>query len=323
MSTSTDRALPDPRNLRDARVMVTGAAGFLGTALRRRLDAAGAQVLGTDLRMPRSVGSNEDLRILDLADRPSLEAAAKDFSPDAVIHLAGLLGGERSWAFLERALEVNLLGTVGLLRTLADLPKVPQIALAGSSEEFGNAPRSPIDETCPDAPVSPYSYSKSFATRTALQAHSLWGVPVRILRPFILYGPGQTGPMFVPSLLEALAAGSPFPMSGGRQVRDFVFVDDAADAFARSVAVPESAGRILNLCTGRGHTLLDVVEIARTLPGARPDVRVGEVPYRPNEAWDLVGDPTLSRQLLGWEAAVPLEEGLRRTWSHLTKGVQP
>lgn len=311
------------QDLAGSRVLVTGSAGFLGSAVRRELRRQGAEILGLDLRPTSGAESGGEQRSLDLGDRDALRRVVEEFRPDAAIHLAGALGGERSWDFAERALRANLMGTFALLSELCRLPSPPRIAIAGSSEEYGNAPRDPIDESCPDAPVSPYSSSKSMATRFALLSHDLWGTPVRVLRPFILYGPGQSGPMFIPSLLRALASGEPFPTTGGRQIRDFVFVDDAARAFVRSIRVPAASGRIFNVCSGRATPLVELVGIARGLPGARDAVRIGELPYRPNEAWSLVGDPSLARDVLGWSATTSLEEGLLETWNAISKGSRP
>jgi nucleoside-diphosphate-sugar epimerase len=305
----------------ERRILLTGASGFLGSSVRRLLHQGGAAVLAVDVRPPLDPLPGQEHRILDLSDRAATRALLREHRPEAVIHLAGLLGAERNWEFARRAVDVNFLAPFALMEELSALEPVPRLVLAGSSEEYGNARRTPIDEECPDAPVSPYSLSKSMATRSALMAHALWGFPVVVLRPFIIYGPGQSGPMFVPSLLRALAGGVEFAMTAGDQVRDFVHVEDVARAFALAAFAPRAEGQIINVASGLGLPLRRVAELAMELPGRTGWVKLGALPYRLNEAWNLVGSPERSRGVLGWKAEIPFEEGLRSTWARARKEV--
>lgn len=301
------------------RFLVTGASGFLGSALRRILHAGGATVAGIDLRQPADPLPDQEVHLLRLSDREALGELVRRFQPDAVIHLAAVLGSDRTWEFARRAFEINFTATFGFMQELSALRPMPRLVLAGSSEEYGNARKSPIDEECLDAPVSPYSLSKSMATRSALLAHVLWDFPVVVMRPFIVYGPGQTGPMFVPSLLRALASGQEFAMTAGEQVRDFVHVDDVAEAFARAAVAPGVEGRIVNVASGRGLSLRRVAELAMELPGRSGRVKLGALPYRVNEAWSLIGSPDRARRLLDWEPQIPFEKGLFSTWQRSRK----
>jgi UDP-glucose 4-epimerase len=302
--------------LRGRRILVTGGAGFIGTHLVRRLEQAGIPYSATSHVTPAPAGAGGRWIPLDLSDAAAVEAVVAAERPDVVFHLAGVLGADRSLAFAERAVQGNFLASHQLLTALGRSARPRRIVLVGSSEEYGRQESVPYTEDMPTRPVSPYSASKAAVTQFALLYHVLHALPVVVLRPFVVYGPGQRPPMLVPALMHALARGVPFPMTAGEQTRDFVYVGDVVAALIAAAVADDAAGEVFNVCSGEERSIRDVAELAVRVAGAAEDaLRIGAVPYRQNEVWRLVGSNAKARGVLGWSPRVPLEDGLRQTWN--------
>lgn len=300
--------------LRGRRILVTGGTGFIGGHLVRRLDQAGVAYTGVCHRAPPP-GADGRWRAVDLADAAAVRELVDGTRPEVVFHLAGVRGAERSLAFAERVLQGNLLASHHLLVALGRAEGVQRLLLMGSSEEYGRQASLPCTEDMVEAPVSPYSASKAAVTRFALLYHRLFSVPVVVLRPFVVYGPGQGPGMMIPALMEALSRGVPFEMTEGGQTRDFVYVEDVVEALIAAAVVDGAVGQVLNVCSGQELRIRAVAEEAARVAGAASGaLRFGALPYRDNEIWRLVGSNEKARSILGWSPRMRLEAGLRRTW---------
>lgn len=296
---------------------MTGAGGFIGRHLVRRLEEAGVSYTGLHHTTPAPApdpGSGRRVR-LDLANAAEVESFVSSEQPEIVFHLAGVTGGERTLEFAERAVRGNFVASHHLLAALGRSAGPHRIVLIGSSEEYGRQDSLPYREDLPARPVSPYSASKAAVTQFALLYHQLFAMPVVVLRPFIVYGPGQQPGMLIPSLMEALVRREPFPMTAGEQTRDFVYVDDVVDAILAASVADGAEGEVFNVCSGEERRIRDLAEEAVRVAGAAGDaLGIGALPYRQNEVWRLVGSNEKARRTLGWSPRVRLEEGLRRTW---------
>jgi UDP-glucose 4-epimerase len=303
--------------LRGRRILVTGGTGFIGGHLVQRLEQAGIAFTGVTHETPPPGAGPAGTRWvrLDLTDVSALEPVVFATQPEIVFHLAGVLGSERTLEFAERAVRGNFLLTHDLLTALGRSARPQRIVLVGSGEEYGRQVKLPCSEDMPAHPVSPYSASKAAVTQFALLYHELFGLPVVVLRPFVVYGPRQQPGMLVPALMHALSRGMSFPMTAGEQTRDFVHVDDVVDALVAAAVAKDAAGEVFNVCSGEEHSIREVAEMVARLAGAGDDaLRIGEVPYRQNEVWRVVGSNEKARAILGWGPRVGLEDGLRRTW---------
>lgn len=314
-------ALPD-----SPRVLVTGGAGFLGRHVIALLNDAGVTPVATVLpgeeppaRLDRGDGQtpcalDAEWRHLDLTDAVATRELLRDCEPHAILHLAAHISGERSYENAETAFRVNLAATHDLLMAAGTLlPGLRRFVLIGSAEEYGNAPSLPITEDEPIAPISPYSASKAAATQFALLYHRLFELPVTVLRPFIVYGPGQSPAMMLPQLISTALRGENFPMTPGEQTRDFVYVGDAADAVLRAAFSPAAIGEVFNICSGVEHSILSVARQILEAMESNIQLLAGALPYRANEAMRLVGSPEKARRLLGWIPRIELPDGVRRT----------
>jgi UDP-glucose 4-epimerase len=308
--------------LSGACVLVTGATGFLGAHLTRRLVAIGADVHA----VTRQTGPQEQFgdvhssirwRTCDLRDSSRLTQLVDDVRPEVVYHLAGFTAAragdhEESDSWTE-SYSTNLMGTLNLLLALRQAgSRVSRIVRTGGLEEYGDGPLPFREDQC-ERPVSAYSASQLAATQVSRLLHYSAGLPVVSLRPALMYGPGQPQTFFIPSLIASCLRHEPFDMTAGNQTRDLVFVSDVVDACIRAATMPDVDGLVINLGSGREHRIRDVAELVVRLAGSCTTLRFGSRPPRRSDLDRLVCDPELARRLLGWHASTNLETGIRQT----------
>lgn len=291
-------------------VLITGADGFIGSHLAREMARLGCRpVLAS--RSPKGAEDRNGLLLkrvyFDLTDDHSIEQFIDSVRPATLIHLAGARGS----AGAVECANLNFHATARLLGC-ATRAGVKRIVTMGSAEEYGDQ-AGPLAERLELNPTTPYGISKALATGHALMLHDRDACPVVVLRPFSVYGPGQPRAMFVAQAVAAALRNAPFEMSGGEQMRDLVYVDDIVRGILAAAREPGVEGRVINLGTGRPKKLKDVAALVWELSGARSPLLVGARPARPEELYDTWADTTAARRLLRWEAAVGIEEGLRRT----------
>lgn len=305
-------------NWNGKRVLVTGAEGFIGSHLVKRLLAEGCLVhalvnKGSLLWRIEECINRLSLLEADITDPASLQSSVPPLKPQIVFHLAALVDVSRSWDLIAPLARTNIMGTMHLLSAVKESP-LEAFVYTSSSEEYGDAP-SPIEETRRESPISPYSFSKLAGTHFCQMAARTFDLPVTVLRLFPVYGPFQEGSMFIPSAIRDLLLKASFQMSPGEQKREFTYVDDAVDAFLKVACCPAARGELLNVGSGAGAAckVKDVIEIIRRLVGGHARVDVGAVPYRKGEGGEIFCDNRRIRELTGWSPTVFLEEGLRLT----------
>lgn len=299
----------------DDLVLVTGADGFVGARAVRLLAAEGCRVRALAHR-PQPV------RIGDLLSR--VEYVAADLTDPGV--LPPLLNGVRrvlhfaargvSWnpqETFEDLVATNLLGTWHLV-TAAGAAGVAKVVVAGSVFEYGrHFGRSVTDDLGPASPLSPlnlYGVTKAASTLLAPHAGDAAGVETETLRIFSPYGPGEPPGRFLPSVLSAALRSEPVRMTEGLQERDFCYVDDVARAFVSASRTLRGSHGVYNLGTGRALSLRDAAKTVVDLVGSPSPIQAGALPYRPDEAFRLVADPTGLPEDLASCLATPFREGV-------------
>lgn len=297
---------------RNRRVLITGASGFIGQHLASRLTEISADyaVIVRDSSTAIRFGGrtfNGDVR-----DRRFLGNVFSVWRPQVVFHLAGSRNRGLSAQAFEEAIDVNLIGTLRLLFGALECGVVENIVLMGTGEEYGRG-TVPFQESAREEPVSAYSHSKHSATGLAqLMARSM-GMPVRILRPSVAYGPGQHSDIFLPALINSLLSIQPFSMSNGLQTRDYIYIDDVVDALLLAGICPGSQGEIINIGSGEAVQINELVGKVESILGTTGLVRRGALPYRTGEIMDYSFDVSKAESVLGWSAKTSLTEGLIET----------
>ena len=316
-------------------VVVTGAAGFIGSHLSEALCASGHQVLGldciTDYYDPREKRRNLltlaqlpgfrfeeiDLRSTDL--RPFLDGAV------VIFHQAGQPGVRMSWGSgFSDYCEHNIKATQRLLEA-AKAVATPRFVYASSSSVYGNAASYPTRETDLPGPNSPYGVTKLAAEHLCGLYTANWGLATVSLRYFTVYGPRQRPDMAIRRLADAAVTGTPFQLYGdGRQVRDFTFVSDVVSANIAAGFGDVPPGTVVNIAGGSHAVMTELIDVVGELAGTPVDCQ-----RQPQEAGDVQqtgGAVDRAHELLGWEPRVSLREGLAAQveWSrsiHLSRAV--
>jgi len=302
------------QNLQSARIAITGANGFIGSHLLKRLLSIGCDawaVVPTGECVDRLELLLPAERIRRFSGAAALGEAVFVLQPDVVFHLGALIRNHRTLEAFHDTLEWNLLSTLGLYESLTR-SRLTRLVQIGSCEEYGRQP-TPFKEVLAPDPASPYSASKAAISSYARMFYNCFDLPVTVLRPSVVYGPWQSPSMLIPEVITALLAGREVATTEGRQTRDFLYVDDLVEAAMRSTQAAETVGAALNLGSGETVTVRSCVEMIEDLIGRTGLVRFGARPYNSYEIWDYTPDTTLARNLLQWEPRTSLRDGLKLT----------
>jgi UDP-glucose 4-epimerase len=303
-------------NWQHKEVLVTGAAGFIGSHLVRRLVAEGALVhillkKGESRWRIQDLLSHLTLWEADLCDLAALQYALSLFNPRIIFHLAAHVDTAQSWDIVPSMIQNNIVGTVNILMALKDTG-FDTFVYASSSEEYGDL-SSPLSEGQREAPISPYSFSKLSGTAFCQMAAKTFALPITILRLFPTYGPSQQGSMLIPSAIHDLLLKQEFRMTAGEQRRDFIYVDDVVNAFILIAGSEHTKGEVFNVGSGKPRKVKEIVELIRQYIGDDVSVIRGAIPCRAGEGKECYCDNSKIRQLTNWSPKVSLKEGLRET----------
>jgi nucleoside-diphosphate-sugar epimerase len=296
------------------RAVVTGAGGFVGAHLVARLLADEWDVV--PLVRPGGTGGRLDgLDVrpveVDLVDAAATAAAVRAADPHAVLHLAA---ARAKGSAAERAATAAVNSTSGLAAVEGAGDRCRVVVRLGSSTEYAET-AGPMDESTPLRPRGFFGATKAAGSLLLLAAAAERGLRSAVLRAFQVYGPGDHPGRLVPTVLRAAATGEPLPLTGPGLRRDWVHVDDVVEVCVRAVEADDlPPGTVLNVGTGVQTANEELVALAERVTGRRVDVRPGAHPGRGWDAASWVCDPGAARRLLGWQPAVDLETGLRRTW---------
>jgi len=315
-----------------AKALITGAGGFIGSHVVETFLAEGYEVRalvrytstgrrGHLDRSPVALQAEKEGRLEivlgDVTD-PHLIDSILD-GQDIVAHLAALIGIPYSYVAPASYQAVNVGGALHILEA-ARRRGTKRVIIASTSEVYGTAQYTPIDESHPLQAQSPYSASKIAADKLAESYHRSFGLPVVILRPFNTYGPRQSQRAIVPTVLVQALSGAPHVYVGNlAPKRDLTFVQDTAKAFALAAKAEGIEGQTIHFGSGVAFT---VEEIARKcLAAANSTASLIEDPQRvrpeKSEVGCLVCDPAKARSRLGWRAEIDLDQGIEKTAQYI------
>jgi UDP-glucose 4-epimerase len=305
------------------KVVVTGAAGFIGSHVAERLLADGHEVTGVDCftdYYPRPAKEKNLARLRDHRAFRLVEARLQDAELAPIVdgaghvyHLAAQAGVRASWGReFSHYTEHNVLATQRLLEAAVERGR-PRVVYASSSSVYGDAPALPLREDGPCAPVSPYGVTKLAAEHLARLYCRNHGLPTISLRFFTVYGPRQRPDMAFHRFLKAARDGGPVTVYGdGLQTRDFTFVDDIVGA-VRAAGLSGRPGSVYNVGGGERIALNDVLRLVGEVTGRPLQIRREET--QKGDMRDTFADTTAAARDLGFRSTVGLAEGLAREWS--------
>ena len=304
--------------------VVTGGAGFIGSHLVERLlaDHPSATIrvfdnfsTGAMGNLAFAPGAGERLEIVrgDIRDLAAVERVVQGAS--VIFHQAAMRSVPRSVADPLGANEHNVTGTLHVLEA-ARRAGVPRVVYASSSSVYGDRPELPKREDQPPAPISPYAVSKAAGEQYAAVWTRLYGVETVGLRYFNVFGPRQDPASeyaaVIPRFILWALRGAPLEVHGdGRQSRDFTYIDNVVDANVLAARAPKASGEAFNVGCGNRVSLLDIIARLERLLGHRLERR--HAPGRAGDVPHTLADIGKAQRLLGYEAGVDFDEGLRRT----------
>ncbi|HEY2598408.1 MAG TPA: SDR family NAD(P)-dependent oxidoreductase, partial [Candidatus Dormibacteraeota bacterium] len=305
------------------RVVVTGAGGFIGSHLTERLVNLGASTtaflrynsrsdVGLIDECPAEVRSEIHVAWGDLGDPDSVRLALR--KADVVFHLGALVGIPYSYEAPRQYVDANVLGTLNVLEA-ARAGDVGRVVHTSTSEVYGTPLYTPIDEKHPLQGQSPYSASKIGADKLAESFWRTYKLPIATLRPFNTFGPRQSARAILPTIIRQALKGSEIRLGSLTPIRDMNFVGDTVDGFIRIASSDAALGRVVNIGSGRGLTVGEMVEsVSKALEKTIAVVGDPDRVRPPNsEVEALIADATLAHQLFEWSSVTPFEEGLKRT----------
>ncbi len=296
--------------------LITGAAGFLGSALAEELAREGHQVRGLDnlsTGNPQALSPDVHFTRGDVNDRPKLWTLLQEV--DCVYHLAARVSVPESVLYPREYNAVNVGGTVSLMEAMRDVG-VRRVILASSGAVYGDQAEQPLKETAIPDPRSPYAVSKVSAEHYVRTIGNLWGMDTVCLRIFNAFGPGQhlppSHPPVVPHFLrQALRGGSLVAHGNGEQTRDYVYVGDVVNAMVAAATAPNVNGLVINVGSGTETSVRELIKLVGM--AASRDVDALYNTTTSGGVSRMRADLTLAAQKLNYKPSISLEEGLQLT----------
>ena len=304
------------------KILITGAAGFIGSFLTELCVKKGYKVVAFDRYNPNNhIGWLENSKYIN--DIEVLLGDIRDFDSvlnaidgcDSVFHLAALIGIPYSYISPLAYLKTNIEGTYNVLEA-SKLKNINQILITSTSETYGNAKYIPIDEDHPLIAQSPYSSSKIAADQLALSYYFSFNMPIKIVRPFNTYGPRQSLRAIIPTIItQLLAKNEKIKLGNLNPTRDLTYVEDTVDAFLKIYEKDELFGEIINIGSNKEISVREIFNQISSILGVKALVEEEDLRIRPkkSEVNRLVCNNEKIYKSTGWQPRTSLQEGLNKT----------
>lgn len=311
-------------NFSGKKVLVTGAAGFIGSHLTERLVREGADVRAmvhynsasywNNLELiPNKVLNEVDVFSGDVTDPFSVQKAVKE--RDIVFHLASLIAIPYSYVAPQSYVQTNIIGAVNIMQACMD-NNVSRIVHTSTSETYGTAQHVPIDEEHPLKGQSPYSATKIGADKIAESYYLSFNLPVSTIRPFNTYGPRQSNRAVIPTIISQILAGKKEIQLGSLSPqRDFNYVADTVSGFLAVADSDKSMGEVINVGAGKTISIGELAALIMDVIGTNVIITEKSERLRPekSEVLRLMCDNAKAKELCNWEPQYSLRDGLKET----------
>lgn len=320
-------------NLKGKKVLVTGGEGFVGSHLVEKLVAMGAEVTAFVLYnsqnklsnldfVPKNILKEVKIYMGDIVDAGAVKEVVT--GKEIVFHLAALISIPYSYQAPEAYIMTNVLGTLHVLQACRDAG-VKKIVHTSTSETYGSAIYTPIDEKHPLQAQSPYAASKIGADKLAESFYCSFSLPVAVIRPFNTYGPRQSARAVIAAIIcQALAGKTEIKLGSLSPIRDMNYVKDSVAGYIKMAEAENSVGQIINIGSGKGISIGDLANKILALIGSKAKIISDEQRVRPekSEVKQLVCDYSKAKKLLGYEPIYSLEQGLMEMIEFIRENIQ-
>ena len=314
-------------DLKNKRVLVTGADGFIGSHLTEALLDKGARVKALSFYNSfnfwgwlEDIQANENLEIVtgDIRDPNLINSITRDV--DLIFNLAALIAIPYSYVAPDSYVDTNIKGTLNICQAALGNGKI-RVVHVSTSEVYGTALYVPIDEKHPKQPQSPYSASKIGADSMAMSFFNAFDLPITIARPFNTYGPRQSARAIIPTIISQIASGrKQIKLGDLRPTRDFNFVNDTCNGMIALAECDQSIGKEINICSNSEISMLDVFGLISEIMNSKAELIMDETRLRPekSEVYRLWGENKLLQSLTGFKPKYDIRSGLELTTAWFT-----
>jgi NAD dependent epimerase/dehydratase len=309
-------------DLKNKKVFVTGADGFIGSHLTEALLEKGCQVKALSYYNSfnywgwlEDIPKNENLEIIsgDIRDPHFCKEVTKGV--DVIFHLAALIAIPYSYIAPDSYVDTNVKGTLNICQAAKE-NGAQKVIHTSTSEVYGTAQYVPIDEKHPKQPQSPYSASKIGADMMAMSFYNSFKLPVTIARPFNTYGPRQSARAIIPTIITQIASGiSEIKLGDLRPTRDLNFVEDTCNGFIALAESDDTIGKEINISSDYEISMSDVVDLIKETMNSSVKIRTDQQRLRPenSEVFRLWGDNKLIREITSFTPEFTIQEGIKTT----------
>jgi UDP-glucose 4-epimerase len=303
-------------NLVDKTILVTGGTGFIGSHIVNKLINQGCFVNIFDINNSGEwridTKSNYNLTIIDLTDEKAVEKNINMIKPDIIFHLAGFVSTSRDSKIINDMININFTGTKNLIMALQDM-NYELFINTGSSDEYGQN-MVPFKETLKEMPVSAYAASKIAATYFCDMMNKVNDKPIITVRPFLVFGPKQLSRMLIPWLIYSCVKEKELDLTLCEQTRDFIFVEDVADAYillAFNAQKVKNMG-IFNIGSGYETKIIEIVKMIQSKMN-NDSFNIGKREYKKGEAMESVASIKKIDDAIKWKPKSNVKDSIDKT----------
>ncbi len=306
------------------RVLLTGATGFIGQELLKRLSTGENKEKYEVHALQRYVTGRYSLdrgstvmHYANLTDYSAIKRIIKDVLPDYVLHIAAISPVSFSFDHYVEVGEVDYIATTNLAETCyREVPNFKQFLFASTSETYGLTAKTKNDILTEDSmpsPNSPYAVAKAACDMYLRYMGLAYDFPYTLVRPFNTYGRKDNTHFFIERTITQMLKGESVNLGDPAAVRDWVYVDDHVDIYLKALGNKKAIGQAIQACSGKGYTTKETAEIIAKLTGYKGSINWNATPPRHLDAKVLIGDNRKAKELIGWTPKYTLEEGLKKT----------
>ena len=296
------------------KLLITGSNGFIGSNLLQKLSFKKFEVHTLSRNLNPKFGRNIHQHILDINQYSEVKTLINRIKPQYVVHLAGVTTIKESVSDYLNTAKSIYVATVNLAEACRNVQDFKQFLMAGSSKEYGSIePKSKkIVETTPLLPSNPYGIAKVAAEKYLAYLNTAYKFPYTVMRTFTTYGRINNTDFFIEKTIHDMLEDSEVLIIEPDAIRDWVYIDDTVEGYLHALGNKNAMGEAFNLCSGTGHTAMDVVDIIRKFTNSKSKIKI----WGKSNSFDprvLVGSNLKTFRLLDWKPMYDLEKGLKAT----------